>query len=81
MISGKTLTLRRGLLFVLYGQHGQSRASVNHIAAKVPRIFYVYKPTNTEPAEKSKQTKTKENEKDHLFADVAFDCGIGFMQR
>ncbi len=75
MISGKTLTLRRGLLFVLYGQHGQSRASVSHIAAKVPRIFYVYKPTNTEPAEKSKQkTNKKQKNMKKLFTLIVAIC-------
>ncbi len=73
MISGKTLTLRRGLLFVLYGQHGQSRASVNHIAAKVPRIFYVYKPAKHGTGRKIKTNKNKRNMK-KLFALIVAIC-------
>ena len=73
MISGKTLTLRRGLLFVLYGQHGQSRASVNHIAAKVPRIFYVYKPAKHGTGRKIKTNKNKRNMK-KLFTLIVAIC-------
>ena len=60
-------------MFVYYGMVRQSRASVNHIAAKVPRIFYVYKPAKHGTGRKIKTNKNKRNMK-KLFTLIVAIC-------